>query len=96
MIKYQWFDSTRVHFAVHPCEVTTLMINDFTIERCTRRRKRIRQIAAHNHASRAFVRGLPVRQNPISAPGAQIMTSCIPLRPIFVRLFGRITKNKFV
>ena len=94
MIEYQWFDSTRVHFAVHPCEVTTLMINDFTIERCTRRRKRIRQIAAHNHASRAFVRGLPVRQDLISAPGAQITTSCIPLRPIFVRLFGRMTKGK--
>ncbi len=81
---------------VHLCEVILLMDNELTIERYTRGRKRIRQIAAHNHASRAFVRGLPVRQNPISAPGAQIMTSCIPLRPILVRLFGRITKNKFV
>ena len=35
MIKYQWFDSTRVHFAVHPCEATLLTINELTIERCT-------------------------------------------------------------
>ena len=85
-----------MHFAVHLCEVTVLISNRLPIKRCTYGRMAIRQIAAHNHASRAFVRGLPVRQDLISAPGAQITTSCIPLRPIFVRLFGRITKNKFV
>ena len=93
VIEYHRFDGRQVHFMVHPCEVTLLSINDLIIERCTRGRKRIRQIAAHDNASGASVRGLPVRQDPISAPGAHRYASCTPPGHIFVRLFGRVTKR---
>ena len=68
--EYQRFNNTQVHRVVHLCEVIVLISNRLPIKRCTYGRMAIRQIAAHSHASRAFVRGLPVRQAPISAPGA--------------------------
>ena len=70
MIEYQRVNSARVHRTVHPCEAILLITKDLTIERCTRGRKRFRQTAAREHASWAFAQRLPVRQQPISPPGA--------------------------
>ncbi len=88
--EYQRFNNTRVHRVVHLCEVTLLISNRLPIKRCTYGRMAIRQIAAHSHASRAFVRGLPVRQAPISAPGAHKSTSYAPTGRVNVRQFGEM------
>ena len=66
------------------------MINDLTVERCTYGRMEIRQTDAREHASRAFVRGIRVRQGAISASGARGGAACIHTSYIDVRLFGRM------
>ena len=71
-------------------EAILLITKDLTIERCKRGRKRIRQTAAHDQASQAYVPCLPVRQQPISVPGAHKSTSYAPTGRVNVRQFGEM------
>ena len=66
------------------------MTNDLTVERCTYGRMEIRQTDAREHASRAFERGIRVRQGAISGSGAHGGAGCTHARYIDVRLFGRV------